>query len=77
MGSIVLRSTSDSEVASLALTLVERLLLLPTVATGDVVGLLSAIALVLAIGLLLLSSVALVLVALVVLLLLLVVVSRN
>jgi hypothetical protein len=73
--SIVLGSTGYSKVASLALILSERLLLLSTVSTRDVVGLLAAVTFVLTIRLLLLSAVALVLVALV--LLLLVMVSRD
>jgi hypothetical protein len=72
--SIVLSSTGYSKVTTLALSL-ERLLLLSTVSTRDVVGLLAAVIFVLTIRLLLLSAVALVLVAL--LLLLLVMVSRD
>ena len=69
MRSIVLRSTGYSKVTTLALAL-ERLLLLSTISTGDVVGLLAAVAFVLAVRLLLLlTTVALVLVALVLLLL--------
>ena len=70
-----MRSTGYSKVTALALTL-ERLLLLSTISTRDVVGLLPAVAFVLTIRLLLLlTAITLVLVALV--LLLLVMVPRD
>jgi hypothetical protein len=69
--SIVLSSTGYSKVTTLVLAL-ERLLLLSTVSTGDVVGLLATVAFVLTIRLLWLSTVALVLVVLVLLLLVMV-----
>ena len=53
MRSIVLRSTGYAKVTTLALAL-ERLLLLSTVSTGDIVGLLSTVALVLVVLVLLL-----------------------
>ena len=76
MRSIVLRSTGHSKITTLTLTL-ERLLLLSTISTRDIVGLLPAVAFVLAVRLLLLllTAVTLVLVALV--LLLLVMVPRD